>query len=283
MVPLNRAQVASVCRVGCGVKLLSSIVEVPFQLIMAFSLALSPASGEASRAHALASEVYEASTKAGRVAELDPYRFSEQIWLRALSERRDEPRFSGFCRRIFSTSAGRFYVPVPSERRELLALRRDPVVAGYVAERFAADNASRILEATGRAASAGELYIAHLIGPELAVRMIRALDDRGTEPLLRVVPDAASKLEDGPIRYPSLVSLAEAYVALVGAIDRDDVRARELSQRLVGLRLARGARGGGAARRTNSRHGPQSATLAGLDWAVTISRPGVAGARSAAQ
>jgi hypothetical protein len=62
----------------------------------------------------------------------------------------------------------------PGLRREILALRTDPEMAARMAGELARENADALQARLGRAASAGELYAAHVMGQGGAARLIEA-------------------------------------------------------------------------------------------------------------
>lgn len=221
---------------------MSSILDVPLQLMMVLSLAASAAGGEprSPGATALAEPRQERQIGVSK-ADGGPFRFSEQMWLRALSERRGEARFETYASRVFRTSAGRYYAPVPGERRELMALRGNPTIACHLAERFAGANAAWLGARLPRPASTGELYIAHLIGPELALLVIEALEARPEATLAELVPDAVEPLSAVAFEGNAAASVAVVYARLVAAVDPGDRRIAALERRHVRRPASRAA------------------------------------------
>lgn len=71
-----------------------------------------------------------------------------------------------------------------STRRDILALRNDPEISARMAGELARENASALQARLGRAPKAGELYAAHVMGPNGAARLIEAAG--------RGAPDAAA-------------------------------------------------------------------------------------------
>ncbi|MGQ0533026.1 MAG: transglycosylase SLT domain-containing protein [Caulobacteraceae bacterium] len=61
-------------------------------------------------------------------------------------------------------------------RREILALRSDPELSARMAGELARENATTLQARLGRAPSAGELYAAHVMGPNGALRLIEAAE-----------------------------------------------------------------------------------------------------------
>jgi len=59
-------------------------------------------------------------------------------------------------------------------RRDILALRSDPEISARMAGELARENATTMEARLGRSPSAGELYAAHVMGPNGALRLIEA-------------------------------------------------------------------------------------------------------------
>jgi hypothetical protein len=59
-------------------------------------------------------------------------------------------------------------------RRDILALRSDPEISARMAGELARENATTLEARLGRSPNAGELYAAHVMGPNGAVRLIEA-------------------------------------------------------------------------------------------------------------
>jgi hypothetical protein len=59
-------------------------------------------------------------------------------------------------------------------RRDILALRNDPELSARMAGELARENATTLQARLGRAPNAGELYAAHVMGPNGALRLIEA-------------------------------------------------------------------------------------------------------------
>lgn len=167
---------------------MSSFWDVPAILIMAFSLALDAPAGKASR--------IPPQSPPPAITVLDRARepalreaLSDDAWLRAL--KRAAPAsdaLSRYAARIFVTSAGRYYVPVPSEKAEILALRSNGDVAVRVLAAATAELKRDLHETTGREPSRGALLVAHLLGRSEAISYMRAAIHEPSARAVRVVP-----------------------------------------------------------------------------------------------
>jgi hypothetical protein len=197
------------------VKLLSSLLDVPAQLALVLTLAASgPGNGTPTAPPPLETALLASTRTLLDPQPLEgPYRFSESSWLRALREDRPagEGQYSG---RIFKTSGGRYYVPVAAERRQILEARANDALAGRAAEAFATNNAARMRAALHRAATAGDLYIAHVFGPETALAFIRLADARPNEFAAKQVPGLAQSAPELLATDDSPLTLAQLYKRL---------------------------------------------------------------------
>lgn len=141
------------------------------------------------------------------------YRFAAASFLDALSGLKGDPRFKRYATRVFKTSSGYVYVPVLAERREMLALRRDPVVARHVAADYARANAKKLEQALRRPPSLAELYLAHRLGLGLAIEFTTRLaaTPRATAVVaLPEIDDAAPDLVFAGERPRTLGEIAHA-------------------------------------------------------------------------
>ncbi len=95
----------------------------------------------------------------------------------------------------------------PRQRQSILALRFDPDIAARMAGELTRENASVLEAKIGRAPDAGELYAAHVLGPEGAAKLINAL---GAQSAAALLPKAAAAnraifYSDGVARTPEQV------------------------------------------------------------------------------
>jgi hypothetical protein len=246
------------------VKLLSSLLDVPAQLALALTLAASGRGNGIPTSPPPLERVAIASTQ----TLLDPqplegpYRFSESSWLRALREDlpAGEGRYSG---RIFKTSGGRYYVPVAAERRQILEARANVALAGGAAEAFATDNAARMRVALHRAATGGDLYIAHVFGPEAAIAFIQLADARPNELATKQVSGLAQSAPELIATDGSPLTLAQLYKRLTEPVRKY-------------------ARSAGAQAALQARAREQAAALDLKPTIAEATRPGVAPAETLA-
>jgi hypothetical protein len=191
---------------------LSSLFEVPAQLALLLSLAAAGTGPAAPEAPGLAPTTFSAHTIREPVVADGPYRFSEEMWFRALKEggRSEAAREAAAC--VFRTSGGRYYVPASAERERILKERWNETLAAGVAGAFAEVNRERMRPALDRGPSAGELYIAHVLGPETALALINGAKATPRKLAVDALPelaDAAPELVFAGARKKR--TLAEVY------------------------------------------------------------------------
>jgi hypothetical protein len=248
------------------VKLLSSLLDVPAQLALVLTLAASgPGSGAPTAPPPLETAAIESAQTLLDPQPLEgPYRFSEGNWLRALRE--DLPAGEAqvhYGDRIFKTSGGRYYVPSAGERQQILDARANLALAGRVAETFAADNAARMRAALHRPATAGDLYIAHVFGPEAAIAFIQLADARPNELATKQVSGLAQSAPELIATGGSPLTLAQLYKRLTEPVRKY-------------------ARSAGAQATLQARAREQAAALDLKPTIAEATRPGVAPAETLA-
>lgn len=196
-----------------------SLFYVPAQLALALSLAASTAGdGLPSPAPAFQTAIPSSQATFASQSLVGPFRFSEGIWLRALKENLSDDDANGYSRRIFKTSGGRFYVPVAEERREILVARWNTALAGRMARTFAQANARRIGAALHRPATAGDLYVAHVFGPEAAIDFITLAETKPGEAAADHMPELAQAAPNLFYERNGPLTLAHVYKRLTGAL-----------------------------------------------------------------
>jgi hypothetical protein len=175
----------------------SSLFDIPAQLVMLLSLAASTAAHEPADTGVLARGA--APSTVAVVPLGGPMRFSEHAWLQALYE--NPGQSDGHAASIFLTTSGRYYVPTAADRTKVLDARNDAPLAAKVARAAAKRNAAVLQAALRRGPTVAELYIAHVLGPAPAIVLLKAADATPDMPLIEGFPGlAASLAESGDAR-----------------------------------------------------------------------------------
>jgi hypothetical protein len=120
------------------------------------------------------------------------FQFIEQTWLGTMRQHGAEHGLAAYAEAIKPGKDGRLTVADKAMRQEILALRKDPAIAAIMAGELTNDARNHLEGALGRGVSAGELYVAHFLGPQAAVKMIRAGSETPSLPAASLFPEAAA-------------------------------------------------------------------------------------------
>jgi len=104
------------------------------------------------------------------------FQFIEETWLATVKRIGGALGLGRQAASIERTADGRHRIADPARRQAILALREDPQVAALVAAAHTRQTAAHLERSLGRKPDAGELYLAHFLGPSGAVRLIRAVE-----------------------------------------------------------------------------------------------------------
>ncbi len=200
---------------------MSSLVDIPQALLIVLAMASAGETGTPVDGGAMRTSPAVATQTA-----VGPYRFAEQPWLAAIESCAGQTDAAAGHARIFRTSGGRYYIPVASERRAILAQRQDGSIAREIARCVAQHNRSALETALHRPPTAGELYAAHVAGPEAAVKLLDLASPRGSARAVDVIP------EFGPIATELAASTGKpASIAMLHKrlVETADLMARSLA------------------------------------------------------
>lgn len=120
------------------------------------------------------------------------FQFVEQTWLETVSRSGAEHGLAREAAQIERTAGGRYVVRDGAARQQILALRYDAEVSARMAGEFTQKNAAQLQAGLGRAATSGELYIAHFLGAQGATDLIRLSETSPEAPAARHFPEAAA-------------------------------------------------------------------------------------------
>jgi hypothetical protein len=127
------------------------------------------------------------------------FQFIDQTWFATMKAAGSALGLSRYADSIVQGSDGRFDVPNPVMKHEIMKLRSDPKVSAMLAGAFSRSNHSQLAAELGRAPSEGELYIAHFLGADGAARLIGAAIQHPNATAADVFPSAARS--NRPIFY----------------------------------------------------------------------------------
>jgi len=120
------------------------------------------------------------------------FQFVEQTWLGTLQRHGADHGLGEYANAIKVGKDGHYSVADKGLRQDILALRKDPKVASLMAGELTNDMRGDMEAALGRGVSPGELYVAHFLGPQAAVKMIRTAETNPATNAASLFSDAAS-------------------------------------------------------------------------------------------
>ncbi len=119
------------------------------------------------------------------------FQFTGTTWLRMMHDHGAKYGYGELAKQVKLTANGAAIVDDKATHDRILALRQDDRLSAVFAGEYAKANATRLEAVTGRKANAAELHLAHLLGPNGAIRFLKAHDDNDKQAAAKVVPAAA--------------------------------------------------------------------------------------------
>ena len=127
------------------------------------------------------------------------FQFVDQTWLATLKRHGSKYGYARYADLISQGSDGRYYVLGGEARQAVMDLKLDPHAAALMAGELATDHASYLRGRMGRDPTAGELYAAHVLGPQGSARLIEAVQRSPRVAANDLFPQAAAA--NHPIFY----------------------------------------------------------------------------------
>lgn len=134
---------------------------------------------------------FDPNAKAKTSSATGLFQFIESTWLETMKEAGPRHGLDQYADQIQKTRSGKYRVPDPEVRREILDLRKDPEIASLMAGALTQKNATTLQRKLGRDPTEGELYMAHFLGAGGANRLIRASEDNADFRADRLFPAQA--------------------------------------------------------------------------------------------
>lgn len=132
----------------------------------------------------------DAKAKSSSAAGL--YQFVEQTWLSVVRQHGAEYGLGDMASKIKLGEDGKLRVADPALRKEILDLRREPVIAAAMAAEHAADNEQRLEAKLDREVKPTDLYLAHFLGLNGATNFLRAMEKDPDQGAASLFPKAAA-------------------------------------------------------------------------------------------
>ncbi|WP_309603849.1 transglycosylase SLT domain-containing protein [Phenylobacterium sp.] len=165
------------------------------------------------------------AAKAGTSSAAGLFQFVEQTWLSTLKQHGAKHGYGRYAELIAKGSDGRLHVAGDAAHRAVMNLRLDPHAASLMAGELTSDSAAYLKGRTGRAATAGELYAAHFLGPQGSARLIEAAQRQPGTVAAGLFPDAAHANKAIFYRDGRAATVGEVYANLTRAAGHGGVAA----------------------------------------------------------
>lgn len=120
------------------------------------------------------------------------FQFTQQTWLRMLKTHGADHGLDWAARAISETTDGQHHISDGQLKDAILDLRFDAVAASNMAAALAIDNRTHLETNLGRSAEPVDLYLAHFLGAQGAVRFLRAYDKDAGQNAALLFPEAAA-------------------------------------------------------------------------------------------
>lgn len=121
------------------------------------------------------------------------FQFTGATWLRMMHDHGAQYGYADLAKSVKVNAQGIAVVPDKQTERRILELRGNNRLSALFAGEYAKNNGTRLQEVTGHKATPAELHLAHLLGPNGAIRFIKAHDVNGSQSAAKVVPEAAKQ------------------------------------------------------------------------------------------
>ena len=120
------------------------------------------------------------------------FQFVDQTWLSTLKRHGAKYGYARYADLISQGADGRYYVSGQGARQAVMDLKLEPHAAALMAGELASDHASYLRGRMGRDPTAGELYAAHVLGPQGSARLIEAVQRSPAQRAADLFPEAAA-------------------------------------------------------------------------------------------
>lgn len=200
----------------------ASIAELPLQVALALSLASSTTGADYDYLLKTAQREssFQTNAKAASSSATGLFQFIEETWIRTIKDEGEQYGLGDYAKLIVKTDGGRYMIPNPADRQLILALRKDPQVSAMMAGAYARRNQRHLSAEIGRKPTSGELYIAHFLGAQDAVRLILVRDTQQHLSAPDLFPRAAAANRSIFYRDGEARSVGEVYDLLITRHDR---------------------------------------------------------------
>jgi hypothetical protein len=157
---------------------------------------------------------YNPNAKAHTSSAAGLFQFLDQTWLSTLKQHGAKYGYARYADLIQQGPSGHYYVQGAEARSTVMDLRLDPHASALMAGELAADHAAYLRGRVGREPTAGELYVAHVLGPQGSAKLIDAVRVSPTASAPALFPDAAGANRGIFYRGGRAATVSEVYANL---------------------------------------------------------------------
>ncbi len=118
------------------------------------------------------------------------FQFTGATWLEMMHDHGAKYGCADLAQQIRPTPHG-FVVANAETEQRILALRQDNRLSSFFAAEYAKANGRLIESVTGHRATPAELHLAHLLGPNGAIRFLKAHETDEKQAAAKILPEAA--------------------------------------------------------------------------------------------
>jgi len=147
------------------------------------------------------------------------FQFVDQTWLATLKAHGAKYGYARYAELIQQGPDGRYFVQGAEARKAVMDLRLDPHAASLMAGELAAGSAAYLRGRMGREPTMGELYAAHVLGPQGSAKLIDAVRLSPGTPAAALLPEAAAANRGLFYRDGRPLSAGEVYAVLTQGSD----------------------------------------------------------------
>ena len=134
---------------------------------------------------------FRGTVHANRSSATGLYQFTGATWLRMMHDHGAQYGYADLAKSIKLNAQGAAVVADKRSERQILELRGNDRLSALFAAEYAKINGHRLEAVTGHKATPAELHLAHLLGPNGAIKFIKAHDVNGSQSAAKIAPAAA--------------------------------------------------------------------------------------------
>jgi hypothetical protein len=129
------------------------------------------------------------------------FQFVDQTWLSMLKQHGAKYGYGSYADMIERGADGRYHVTGGAEAKaSVMDLKLDPHAAAYMGAELASECSAYLRGRIGREPTGGEIYAAHMLGPQGSAKLIEAMRTSPGADAAAMFPEAAGA--NKPIFYP---------------------------------------------------------------------------------